>query len=410
MAEDDATGRATRKPRTAKKPPAKAAPAPARTAKTRAEGAAKAAIKPTKESATKSEAETVAAPDVEAAKPPPPGFGPRRPMGLPSTKGLLGGLAAVAVLAALVLAWPGVWDRLAGRIAGPEPIAPVAAPKPAAPIPAADVTRWAKLADRLSALEESVTRLGGDIGALKSTPAEGMQAFDRRLAALEAGAGGRAVTDSALAGIEKRLAALTESLKALEDRRAAPPLVSDTAGTLALLALAGALRRGTPHGALAARVRAAIPKSNADGGFAVKLDALVGYETKGVPSLAALSARLEALPRPVTQAAPPLPKATHTDGGLWERVTRRLNELVVIRRVGEVPQPEPAARDRVRLAASRAMAAGDVVGALAALENMRGPDIVAWRRDAQARLQADTLAEALDAMIARRLGHAATAP
>lgn len=377
MAEDDATGRATRKPRTAKKPPAKVTSA--RTAKARAKAATPSATK----SATKSEAETVAAPDVEATKPPPSDLGPRRS----PTKGLIGGLAAIAILAAMVLAWPGARDRLAGMFSGPEPSAPVAVPKPAA-----DTAPWGKLTDRLAALEGSLTRLSGDIATLKSAPP-----------AVE-----MSVLEGRLAGIEKRLVALTESLKALEDRRGRSPVASDAAGSLALLALAGALRRGAPHGALAARARAGIAKSDADGGFAAKLDALVAYEAKGVPSKAALAARLEALPGPV--AAPPPAKATGADGGLWERVTRRLKELVVIRRVGEVPVAEPAAGDRARLAASRALAAGDVAGALAALKNARGPDIAAWRRDAHARLKADALAVDLDAMIGRRLGPAASAP
>ena len=393
MAEDDAKGRAARKPRTAKKPQAEATPA--RTAKARSKAGTK----------SETEAETVAAPNVEAAKPPPSDIGPRRPLRLPPTKGLIVGLAAVAVLAVLVLAWPGARDRLAGMFSRPEPSAPVAALKPAVPKPpvpkptadsapelAAVAAQWGKLTDRLAALEGSLTRLSGDIATLKSAPpAVGMSALEGRLA-----------------GIEKRLAALTESLKALEDRRARPPVASDAAGSLALLALAGALRRGTPHGALAARARAGIAKSDADGGFAAKLNALVAYEASGVPSKAALAARLKALAPPV--AAPPPTKATPADGGLWERVTRRLKELVVIRRVGEDPAAAPAAGDQARLAASRAMAAGDVAGALAALDNVRGPDIATWRRDARARLKADALADDLDMMIGRRLGRGATAP
>ncbi|MCZ6848978.1 MAG: hypothetical protein O7F75_09040, partial [Alphaproteobacteria bacterium] len=124
MAEDDAKGRAKRKPRAGKKPPAKkpqalAAAAPTPTAKTRA-----------------------------------------LPMGL------WGGLAAVVILAALVLAWPGARDRLAQLISGPAPSrdALVAAPSRDAPVaapePAADDARWAKLADRLGALEGSLARLG----------------------------------------------------------------------------------------------------------------------------------------------------------------------------------------------------------------------------------------------------------
>ncbi|MCZ6740959.1 MAG: hypothetical protein O7D27_02235, partial [Alphaproteobacteria bacterium] len=75
----------------------------------------------------------------------------------------------MAIVAALVLAWPGARDRLAQLMSGPEPSrdALVAAPSRsqpvAAPQRAADDARWAKLADRLGALEVSLARLGADI-------------------------------------------------------------------------------------------------------------------------------------------------------------------------------------------------------------------------------------------------------
>lgn len=370
MAEDDAKGRAKRKPRAGKKPPAKkpqalAAAAPTPTAKTRA-----------------------------------------LPMGL------WGGLAAVVILAALVLAWPGARDRLAQLISGPAPSrdALVAAPSRDAPVaapePAADDARWAKLADRLGALEGSLARLGADIAALKSAPVAPISTLEQRLAALEARPGRDGASAAALAGIEKRLATLTASLKALEDRLAGTLAASDEAGSLALLALAGALRRGAPHGALAAAARAVMAKSDSGAALGPRLDGLAAYEAKGVPSKAALAARLQALPRPVVAATLPPAKAPPAPRGWWERVTRRLSGLVVIRRVGEAPAPG----GRAPMAASRALAAGDLAGALAALEHADGSAIAAWRRDARARIEADGLADQLDAMIARRLGRGARAP
>ncbi len=383
MAEDDAKGRAKRmpqtskKPRTAKKPPAK---------------------KPT---AKKPQALAAAAPTPTA-----------KTRALPM--GLWGGLAAMAIVAALVLAWPGAWQRLAQLISGPAPSrdALVAAPSRDAPVAApqraADDARWAKLADRLGALEGSLARLGADIAALKSAPVAPISTLEQRLAVLEARPGRDGASAAALAGIEKRLAALTASVEAMEDRLSATPVSSDEAGSLALLALAGALRRGAPHGALAAAARAVMAKSDSGAALGAGLDGLAAYEAKGVPSKAALAARLQALPWPVVAATPPPAKAPPAPRGWWERVTRRLSGLVVIRRVGEAPAP--GAGGRAPLAASRALVTGDLAGALAALRDADGSAIAAWRRDARARIEADGLADQLDAMIARRVGRAARAP
>lgn len=396
MAEDDAKGRAKRKPQIAKnpparKPPAKSAAASAPTAKTRAKPAAG----PNSGGGSSS------------PPPPPSGSGARRRLPM----GLLGPLAAITIVAALVLAWPAARDRLGRLIAGPAPSPPVAAPPRAG-----DAARWAKLADRLAALDASLARLGTGLAALKSAPvagpdaATGLAALERRLAALEARPGRGRATAAALAAMDRRLAAMTGGLKAMEDRLQGAPVASDGAGGLVLLALAGALRRGVPHGVLAAAARAALAKSDSGAALAPRLHALAGYAAKGVPGNSALAARLEALPGPVGAAVPKPAGTPRAERGLWDQVTRRMSQLVVIRRVGEVPAPGRAAWDGARMAALRALAAGDVAGALAALSNAEGSAVAAWRRDAAARLEADALAQELDAMIARRLGRAARAP
>ncbi len=388
MAEDDAKGRAKRMPQTSKKP---------RTAKK----------PPTKKPTAKKPPALAAAARSPTAK----------TRALPM--GLWGGLAAMAIVAALVLAWPGARDRLAQLISGPEPSrdALVAAPSRPQPVaaaePAADDARWAKLADRLGALEGSLDRLGADIAALKSAPVAAISTLEQRLAALEARPRRSPAGAAALAGIEKRLAALTGSLKAMEDRLAGTLAASDEAGSLALLALAGALRRGAPHGALAAAARAAMAKSDSGAALGAGLDALAAYAAKGVPSKAALAARFDALSRPVVAATPPPAKAEpkpEQPTGFWDKVRARVSKLVKYRRVGNENAPVPDAPTLARATTAKALVMGDLAAANQASNGLVGPEAEAWRKDLRARLKADGLADALDAMIARRVGRAAAAP
>ncbi len=432
---DGAKKKGTRKPRAAKKPAAKPRQARVPVAGTRAKpGRAKTANPALRTETAKTEPHAAPGRSQEArpdATLPASDSITDRPLLL----ALIGGLVIIAVLAALALSWPGGRDRVAQLFSGSTPVVRVAAPSPEmapAPGPGAPGLGAApapsvKLAQRLDTLEGTLARLASDIADLKSAlaaagdPGKALSAFEPRIMALEQAPKQNATTEAALGEIVKRLEALGAGVKALEDRPAGAPVASGAEASLALVALAGALRRGSPHGVLGAAVRGLIAKSDPGGGLAARLDVLAEYASKGVPVLAALVARLNALPQAISgaeagaepgpQTAPaPAQTGGWSAGGWWEKVRGSFSELVVIRRVGEMPASEPRPRDQARLKASRALAAGDLAGALAALKDAGGSGFAAWRQDAGARLKADALADELDAVIARRLGRGAVAP
>lgn len=360
MAEDQPKTKATRKRRAAQTTPAKPA----------AKAAATAA------------SETEAAPNREDQAPPPE-TGSRRPVPL----GLIGALAAIVVVGAVVLALPGARNFLAGLLAGPELSAPSPAPKPAP---------WTELADRLGALERSVAEMRADIEALKSAPPPAREGD---------GAAQRA--------IEERLAALASSVEAMEGRLAKPAPAPEESGTLALMALAGALRHGTAFAPLAARVRGDFAERGGKEGLIAALDGLAAYAATGVPTRDSLAARLEDLriASPKGGAPPARVKSKPQRAtGFWDKVKSNLAGLVKIRRTaGQKDQAaDPAAR--ARTAAAAALAKRDLGAAVAASAGLTGPEAEAWRKDVRARIAANGLARALDRAVAERLGPKAAKP
>jgi hypothetical protein len=348
MAEDDAKGRRKRKPRAAKKMPAKSTPAAVRTAKARA--------KTTKKPMTRSEAETVSGLTQKDVSTPPPGLGPRQPFLL----GILGGLTVFAVLAILYFPWSGAWDRVASVFFKPGTLVPVAAPKPIAkPIAVADP--WNKLADHLAALKV----------------------------------------------IEDRLADLASSVKVMEGQLANLAAPSEGSGTLALMALAGALRQGVSFAPLAARVRGDLAAKGDGEGVVAALDRLASYAAKGVPTRPILAARLAALPLPAPKIDTLSVKAVakpEQQVGLWNKIQARFFRLVEIRRVVEINGPESDDYNLAGAAVAKALARGDLVAADQLSATLIGQDAKGWRKDLRARIQANGLAVVLDGVIALRLG------
>lgn len=357
MAEEEPKTKATRRRPAAKKTPAK----------------------PAAKEASASPPETDATPNLKDQGPP-SDTGPGRPLG----RGLLVGLAAVAIIAAVILAWPGAWDRLAGMFFGPPPAAPVSAPGPAP---------WVELGDRLAALEKTVAQIGQDIAALKSAPPPAKQ---------DDGA--------ALKAVEQRLAALASSVEAIKGGLAKPSPPPES-GAVALMAMASALRHGTAFASLTARVRGDL----GDGAEEVirELEGLAGYAAQGVPTRAALAARLGALRLEPGKIGSPPEKARpepKRPAGFWDKVKSNFFGLVKIRRTAGDKTSAADPVDLARAATGKALAKGDLAAAVQASAGLTGPEAEAWRRDLGARIAADRLALALDRAVAARLGTKAVKP
>jgi hypothetical protein len=273
----------------------------------------------------------------------------------------------------------------------PAPSVPVAASKPAA-----DPAPWAQLADRLAALEVSVARLGADITALKSAPPPVKES-----------------DGAALKAMEYRLGTLAASVKAMEGQlaKAAAPL--EGAGTLALMALAGVLRQGTPFAPLAARVRGDLTAKGDGERVAGVLDGLAAYAVKGVPTRPLLAAGLQALPLPAPKIEVPSAKAApkmEQPAGFWDKVWARVSKSLKFRRVGDKKPPVPNVHALARAATAKALAKDDFSAAAEASKGLTGAAADTWRMDLRARIKADGLAMALDEVIAARLGSKADKP
>jgi hypothetical protein len=83
-------------------------------------------------------------------------------------------------------------------------------------------------------------------------------------------------------------------------------------------------------------------------------------------------------------------------------VAARVKGLVKIRKVGGNGAPPVKAGPWA--AASKAMVAGNLGAAVAALQGAGNGEVAAWRRDARARIDGDGIADALDTLTATRLG------
>jgi len=227
---------------------------------------------------------------------------------------------------------------------GPAPAAP-----PVAPLPAVDVPgELAALDQRISAIEDSL-------------PApEVFTALDRRISDLEAGA------------------------------TAAAPNTAQRNAALALIVarLSQAVSEGRPFVMELAALQEAQP-GLVDG------VALQPYAVRGLPPVAVLGARLEALDRDIRAAAD-----EDRGGDWWDRLWRGIAGLIVVRTEGEAAGN--AAEDRLERALWR-LRAGDLRAAaneIGALTGRAGEAASVWLGDARARLAVE---DAIDQASARIL-------
>jgi prefoldin subunit 5 len=341
--------------------------------------------------------------------------GAGRPKGL--RRGFVGLALGIVVIIGLVFALPVTRDRIAALLSSPEPPPPVTAARVDGGSTGAEI---GAMAQRLGRLEKTLSRLGDDIAALKAAPAadEGaasadtqgaIQSLQRRLVAIEARPTAAPDAGASIEALDKRLDGLAKTISALEARVGRASTGRNVAGrevkqTLALMALANALRRGAPFQALAGPARAVMVGSENDA-LADRLDALARYAEKGVPGRASLASRFAALPRSAEKSPPPAgPKPAGADEGksIWDRVAARVKGLVKIRKVGGNGAPPVKAGPWA--AASKAMVAGNLGAAVAALQGAGNGEVAAWRRDARARIEVDAIADALDTLTAARLG------
>jgi uroporphyrinogen-III synthase len=205
-----------------------------------------------------------------------------------------------------------------------------------------------------------------------------------------------------LAGDSKRLAAglaqLNDRLTPVEARvnQRATAIRNDRTLVLAAGQIRDALAGSGPFDAPVAVIRAVAPD---DTGLDQALSVLEAHTKSGVPSRVRLAQDLAALPARLAEPAP-----LATDAGIWDRVTDKMGRLVRIRRVDDGSSGQPPGPDRLIANAEQSLEAGDLAGAMQDVRGLDAPAARSWLDAAQARLDCEQAAQAIETAAIKRLG------
>ena len=267
--------------------------------------------------------------------------------------------------------------------------------------------RLAEFEQRLQAVEARLGEGGapGAPAAAGEAAAGTLAALDKRLDSLEARAAGAASEET----VANRLARQDERIGMLETAaRGAGIDARETAAVFALGRLRTELDAGLPFGAALKSLDSLVRSGPlaADPPVRAALDRIAGRADGGVPTLADLRARFDAVARDALAAARRAP----AEAGLGERLKSGLGNLVTVRRTGDVPGAEP---DAIVARAERRLAVGDLgkaVDELASLEGAAAEAAAPWLDDARARLAAGESLVVLEGRMAAELGAGIDAP
>ena len=235
---------------------------------------------------------------------------------------------------------------------------------------------------RVAVLEQQLTQLRTEMESLSGAQAAAAAAQSQRIEAME-----------------RALAALDEKVTRLADTQSRSNGIAGAELLLATAQLRETIGRGSPYAGLLDAV-GALGKGDAEAQDAVAL--LQDRARIGTPTAAQLAQRFDPVARAIVRAA------LAPEGSDWTaRVWARLSALISWRRIGA--DVEGAAPDAIAARAEAKLDSGDLAGAVAELETLRGAPAEAaraWLADAKARLAADRALDALSAHALRLLGKA----
>ncbi len=247
-----------------------------------------------------------------------------------------------------------------------------------------------------------------------------LQRLDRRLAALEANPAAPAADIADLrqqvarsAGIAAALTTRVEAIdKTVHSQTAGDP--TDIALVLALLQIHDAIEEGRPFAAAYETLAALAP---ARPEIAAAAAPLAEPATSGVAARPVLANRLRELAGAIaTAGAPPANAPGNAPGATQDWADQALNQLrglVTIRRIGEAAGGAPGGSAVTAVnAALRALAGGELEGAVGALDQLTGAPAEAarpWLRMAKERLAVEAALQRIEALLVARLGTAANA-
>ena len=322
---------------------------------------------------------------------------------------------------------------------GSSPLPPAAPPAPAAEIPAAPTPNApAAVAANPPAPSEPVPSTN-PTPAAPSDPIPG-SAFAARLDAAEARLDrlqATAAPAGAVTGLQQGVSALGQRLTALESKPTADPAsvqavaadlervtanLNDAASRIArlelqvqqqasaqrnekatVLALAELKDRLAGSGPFDGPVGVLKSAAGDDQAAAPALATLDRFAAQGVASRAKLSEELAGLPAAINQPLPPA-----VDASLWQRMAARAGKLVSVHRIddGGTVENLPPGPDHSLAVATAALKAGDLAGAVQAVQVMDGHagDVVKpWLGEARDRLAVEDAVGQLGTLATQRL-------
>ena len=328
--------------------------------------------------------------------------------------GIAGALLLVAALVGTAPFWAPIlpWGRALAPIAARNEAPPAArVPPPAAPQPQ---PRQPPATERSQPPEKAANAA--------------LEQLDRRVAALEARPAAAAAGDIAdlrqqIAKLSRAAADLATRVETIDTavRDQASRLSADTALVLALSQIRDAVATGRPF-APAYEAFAALARARPD--IATAAAPLAGTAKTGVVGRVALAARLRELARAIATAKPPAPasgtgstnaaaNSASRAAGWTDEALSRLRGLVTIRRIGAAGPSQPGGGPEAAVtAAERALAGGDLDGAVVALGRLSGaPGEAAapWLSLAKERLAVEAALDRIDFLLVAQLSAPASA-
>lgn len=257
------------------------------------------------------------------------------------------------------------------------------------------VTRFDRLEqrlDRLEALSRANTAQGGSEAAAVSEAQQNLiGSLQERIVSLESRERSAAPViesitreiEAAKSGADERISSLEEDLATVRQltEKGAP---QRERAALLLLAVGQLEAATSTSGSFTAQLASVRDMAAAETGRTADAIAVLTAHEGGVETVASLTQRFNALAKAVTQA-----KLAGSDEGLVGKVFNRVASLVTIRRTDIVEGPSI---DAILVRAESALQAGNVVGAVTALEELSGAPAERasdWLNAAKARLTVD---------------------
>lgn len=255
--------------------------------------------------------------------------------------------------------------------------------------------RIAELEAGIKEVREVASQAAGQPGGAGAN--ETLASINRRLEALEGSAAAGGALQQSMQQVRNRLEELEQ--QAAQARSAAKD--DSQALVLAVAQLRDSVRRGVPY---ADDLEALRKIADENGEIASSLSQLEGRAATGVPTLAALSRRFDAMAGKLVNAA-----QAGADASWWEQAAERVGSLVTFRRKdGSVGGAEGAVAQAEQL-----LDQGDLKAAVNVLEGL-SPKLDAnakkvldpWLDDANARLAAERALATLHVRAISALGEA----